>query len=151
MKWLVFTFWKLFLWSPKLFFFIPAAFSCYLHCWYNNISKNNIILSRRSDPILEDVKQLFRGLDNNNTSTASYSPFLFVENWIPRKMFFFFFYQFLTTPAGLYIYIGSLMCVRTCMYGYMYTSRVCLPSIPQARSDRKLKSQFRVCLLLLPR
>lgn len=135
---------------PETFFFIPAAFSCYLHCWYNNISKNNIILSRRSDPILEDVKQLFRGLDNNNTSTASYSPFLFVENWIPRKMFFFL-SIFDDARRALHLHRISHVCVCTCMYGYMYTRRVCLPSIPQARSDRKLKSQFRVCLLLLPR
>lgn len=51
----------------------------------------------------------------------------------------FFFYQFLTTPTGLCIYIGPLACV--------YTGRMCVPPIRQARSDRKLKSQFRGRLL----
>lgn len=117
MKWLLFAFWKLFLWSPVLF----SHFS-HRQCWYNNISKNNIILPRRSDPILKYVKQLFWRPDNNNTSYSCSS--YFAENWISRKMFFFFLSIFDDARRALHLHRTFYVCVHG---GIRVECTVCIP------------------------
>lgn len=116
------------------------------------ISKNNIryyiYIYEGPGPVRSNFRRTLNNYFGDRTTTIPLPrppPRLVVHfpgKLDPEENVFFFFYQFLTTPAGLCIYIGPLsvgtrarvVCVRS---GEERT--------PQARSDRKLKSQFRVC------
>lgn len=103
--------------SYFILFFVWLHFS-HRQCRYNNISKNNIILPWPSDPILEDVKQLFQRPDNNNTSTV---PLLLFRRKLDPKENVFFLSIFDDAHRAVHLHRTSHVCI--------YGESACTPNL----------------------
>lgn len=108
--------------------------------WYNNISKNNIILYP-GGPI-----QFCSTLNNyfgDRTTIIPPTPAPHISQKIGSRGKRFFLSIFDDARRALHLHRTFHVCVHA---GIRVECAMCIPPIQQARSDRKLKSQFLVCL-----